>query len=378
MDGMDALDNIIKQTGVAAYVLYGSSQNADMRYLTHFRTTDSIIYVKRAGERELIVVSQMEFARASREASASVMTRGEAGLPGIIKEEKNPVKAMARMIAELARGDIIVPLSFPFGLAHELEAFGRVVPDKGTVESMREIKSPNEIEQIQRVQVSTELTMDMAISLIRDSVPKGGVLYLEDEELTSERVRSAMHKMLLDHGCQAMDTIVACGEDAAIPHLMGSGPLHEAEPIVIDIFPQDMMTGYYTDMTRTVSKGRPNQEIIDMFQAVREAQSLGESLVKPGITGDSVHQAVIDFFRELGYESNTRGFVHNLGHGVGLEVHELPVVGPGGPPLMQGQVVTIEPGLYYPGTGGVRLEDTGVILADEFHSFTRYSREFVL
>ncbi len=378
MDGMDALDEVIKQTGAAAFVVYGSSQNADMRYLTHFRTTDPIIYIKRAGEQGLIVVSQMESARASREASVSVMTRAEAGLPGIIKEEKNPVKAMARMIAELVRGDIIVPLSFPFGLAHELEAFGRVVPDKGTVESMREIKSNNEIEQIRRVQVSTELAMDIAISLIRDSVPKGGVLYREGEELTSERVRSAMHKILLDHGCQAMDTIVACGEDAAIPHILGSGPLREAEPIVIDVFPQDMMTGYYTDMTRTVSKGRPNQEIIEMFQAVKEAQALGESLVKPGIAGDSVHQAIIDFFRERGYESNTRGFVHNLGHGVGLEVHELPVMGPGGPLLMQGQVVTIEPGLYYPGTGGVRLEDTGAIMSDGFQNFTRYSREFVL
>ena len=119
----------------------------------------------------------MESARATRESSASVMTRAEAGLPGIIKEEKNLVKATARMIAELVKGDIVVPPSFPFGLAHELEAFGRVIPDKGTVESLREIKSPGEIEQIRRVQAATELAMDLAISLIRASVPKDGVLY---------------------------------------------------------------------------------------------------------------------------------------------------------------------------------------------------------
>ncbi len=378
MEAMDTLDEVIKQTGAAAFVLYGSSQNADMRYLTHFRTTDPIIYIKRPGEQGLIVVSQMESSRAKREAPVSVMTRGEAGLPEIIKTEKNPVKAIAQMIADLVRGDIIIPLSFPFGLAHELEAFGRVIPDKNTVEAMREIKSPGEIEQIRRVQVSTELAMNMAISLIRGSIPKGEVLYREGKELTSEWVRSAMHKMLLDHGCQATDTIVACGEDAAIPHLMGSGPLREAEPIVIDVFPQDMMTGYYTDMSRTISKGKPNQDIIEMFQAVKEAQSLGESLIKPGITGDLLHQTVKDFFKDRGYESNTRGFVHNLGHGVGLEVHELPVVGPGGPPLVQGHVITIEPGLYYTGIGGVRLEDTGVVMSDSFQSFTHYSREFVL
>jgi len=228
------------------------------------------------------------------------------------------------------------------------------------------------------VQAATELAMDLAISMIRSSVPKDGVLYIGGKALTSEQIRSGMHKLLLDHDCIATDTIVACGEDAALPHLLGSGPLREAEPIVIDVFPQDMMTGYYTDMTRTVSKGSPDQEIVDMFQAVKEAQNLGQSLLKPGITGDSVHQAVIDFFKEKGYESNTRGFVHNLGHGVGLEVHERPVIGPGGPLLKQGQVVTVEPGLYYPGTGGVRLEDTGAIMSDGFQNFTRYPREFIL
>ncbi len=115
-----------------------------------------------------------------------------------------------------------------------------------------------------------------------------------------------------------------------------------------------------------------------MFQAVKEAQTLGQSLLKPGITGDSVHQAVINFFKERGYESNTRGFVHNLGHGVGLEVHERPVIGPGGPLLKQGQVVTVEPGLYYPDIGGVRLENTGAIMSDGFQNFTRYPREFIL
>ena len=110
-----------------------------------------------------------------------------------------------------------------------------------------------------------------------------------------------------------------------------------------------------------------------MFQAVKEAQTFGQSLMKPGVTGESVHQAVIDFFRERGYESNTRGFVHNLGHGVGLEVHEMPVIGPGGPLLKLGQVVTVEPGLYYPGIGGVRLEDTGAIMSDGFQNFTRLS-----
>jgi len=115
-----------------------------------------------------------------------------------------------------------------------------------------------------------------------------------------------------------------------------------------------------------------------MYDAVRDAQDLGMSLTKPGTNGADVHQAVVDLFRERGFESNTQGFTHNLGHGVGLEVHELPTLGPAGKELVSGNVVTVEPGLYYRESGGIRLENTGSVTGRGFRSFTSFPREFVL
>jgi Xaa-Pro aminopeptidase len=115
-----------------------------------------------------------------------------------------------------------------------------------------------------------------------------------------------------------------------------------------------------------------------MYNALREAKNLGISLVKKGASGADIHLAVVDFFKDHGYESNTRGFVHNLGHGVGLQVHELPTVGPAGKALATGNVITIEPGLYYPGIGGVRLEDIGVVTAKGFENFTVFPEDLII
>jgi Xaa-Pro aminopeptidase len=132
-------------------------------------------------------------------------------------------------------------------------------------------------------------------------------------------------------------------------------------------------------MTRTFVKGEPSQEILDMYTALREAKHLAISRVKSGVTGADLYQIVVDFFKERGYDSDTRGFVHNLGHGVGLQIHEQPTVGPSGnTPLEEGNVITIEPGLYYPGIGGVRLEDIGAVTKKGFDNFTIFSEDLVI
>ncbi len=115
-----------------------------------------------------------------------------------------------------------------------------------------------------------------------------------------------------------------------------------------------------------------------MYMTLRDAQLLAISRTKSAISGADLHQMVVDFFKDHGYESTTRGFIHNLGHGVGLQVHELPTVGPSGPELVQGNVITIEPGLYYPGTGGVRLEDIGLVTKTGFDNFTSFPKELAV
>ena len=375
---MDPLSEAIKKSGADVYVMYASSRDADMRYLTRFTTSDPFVYFKKPGERGTIIVSQMEVLRASRESPAAVMTRAEAGLPEILKKEKDLTRATAKMIAGLAGKKILVPPQFPTGLARALEQFCAVSVDIGTVMSMRAKKTKAEIAAMRRVQKVTETALGLGVALIKKSVAKRGVLHSRGVPLTAEQVKFAMHSHLLSCGCTAVDTIVSCGKDTAIPHMTGSGPLRADEPIIIDLFPVEEKSGYYADMTRTVVKGEPTVEIREMYDTLRGAQQLGMSLVKPKVTGSDIYQAVVDFFADHGYESDTRGFVHSLGHGVGLQVHELPNLGPGGKALAAGNVVTIEPGLYYPGTGGVRLEDMGAVTAHGFDNFTAFPEELVL
>jgi Xaa-Pro aminopeptidase len=375
---MDPLSNAVKKSGADAYVLYASSRDADMRYLTHFTTSDPFVFFKKPGDPGVIIISQMELGRASREASAAVMTRTQAGLPDILKKEKDPYRATAMMIAGQVGKKILVPPNFPIALANSLNKYCTILVDNGTVQSMRAKKSRDEILLMKNVQKVTEKAMERAISLIRSASVKKGFLYLDKTPLTAEFVKFSMHSLLLQHGCNAVDTIVSCGEDTSIPHITGSGPLKSDEPIVIDLFPVNEISGYYADMTRTVVRGEPSPEILEMYNTLREAKHLGISLVRKGASGADIHQEVVDFFKDHGYESTTRGFVHNLGHGVGLQVHELPTVGPAGKALLSGNVITIEPGLYYPGIGGVRLEDIGVVTAKGFENFTEFPEDLII
>jgi Xaa-Pro aminopeptidase len=375
---MDPLSNAVKKSGADAYVIYASSRDADMRYLTHFTTSDPFVFFKKPGDLGVIIVSPMEIGRASREASAAVMTRTQAGLPDILKTEKDQYRATAKMIAGQVGEKILVPPNFPIALANALSEQCTVLVDHGTVMEMRAKKSKNEILLMKNVQKVTEKAMGCAISLIKSTSVKKGILFIDKKPLTAEQVKFSMHCLLLQHGCGAVDTIVSCGEDTAIPHIPGSGPLKSDEPIVIDLFPVEEISGYYADMTRTIVRGKPSTDILEMYDTLREAKQIGISRVKTGASGADIHLAVVDFFKDHGYESNTRGFVHNLGHGVGLQVHELPTVGPAGKTLASGNVITIEPGLYYPGIGGVRLEDIGVVTAKGFENFTVFPEDLVV
>lgn len=375
---MDALDAAIKKCGADAFVLYASSDDADMRYLTRVIMHDPFVFFKRAKQPGTIITSQMEAERASRESPVAVITRTQAGLPDITKKEKNPWKATAQMIVGQSGEKILVSPTFPAALVRALEEIATVIVDDGTVEQMRAIKTKDEIRLIKNVQKKTERAMELGISLIRNAQVKKGMLYRDAKPLTSTSVRTAIQIQLMGEGCRATETIVSCGADTALPHAIGTDQLLANEPIVIDMFPKDEETGYFADMTRTVSKGEPDQRIVEMYAAVRDAQELAMSRIRSGVPGSEIHLSIVDLFKDRGYESNTTGFVHNLGHGVGLQVHELPTVGPAGLTLKAGHVITVEPGLYYPGMGGVRLEDMGVVTARGFSNFTTFPKELIV
>jgi Xaa-Pro aminopeptidase len=363
-----------------AYVAYDSSENADMRYASGFLASDPYIYVFSKEGVATLIVSSMEETRARYESTCSIVTRISAGLPELLKEYHDPDLATAHMIKNFAGSRLLIPPSMPVGFAHKLAEVAEVVIDSGTIAKIRSVKSEDEITKMRYVQKMNEIAVRAAVDAIRKSEPDNrGILMLDDAPLTSERIRDIIHFALRPFNCEDIDTIVSCGEASSMPHARGTGPLYANQPIVMDVFPRSEVTGYFADMTRTVSKGAPSDEIIKMYDAVQKAKELAASMIRPGITGAAVYTAVVEYFQAQGYETaGSSGFTHSLGHGVGLEIHEAPSLSPSGGELKVGQVITLEPGLYYQGIGGVRLEDMGVVTSDGFDSFTCFEEKLVV
>ncbi|MDO5846521.1 MAG: Xaa-Pro peptidase family protein [Methanocorpusculum sp.] len=377
---MTGISEELKKRTCDAYVVYDTSDNEDMRYLSGFLATDPYLYIfKRDGTASLIV-SSMEELRARRESACGVVTRTSAGFAELLKQYPDPDAASAHMIANFSGKRLLVPYSMPVGFARALTEAAEVEIDDGTVLAMRSVKTPEEIEKIRAVQRKNEQGVHIAVEAVRKStVDENGGLVFEDAPLTSEKIRAILHDEFYRLGLEDRDTIISCAGDTALPHAKGSGQLMANQAIVMDVFPRETSTGYFADMTRTISKGRPSDEIVAMYAVVHEAKTLAAKMIRPGITGAEVHNAVADFFTQKGYETaGTSGFIHSLGHGVGLAIHELPSLSPRGKELVPGNVVTIEPGLYYPGTGGVRLEDMGAVTEDGFDSFTTFEEELII
>ena len=370
----------LEQRDCDAYVVYDSSDNEDMRYLSGFLATDPFIYVYKKDGGQFLIVSSMEELRARRESPCSIVTRTAAGFYELLEKHNDADAASAEMIKNFCGEKLLVPYSMPVGFARALESSAQVTIDSGTVLSMRAKKTGVEIEKIRAVQKKNERGVTLAVDTVRKAdVSEDGGLFFEDEPLTSEKLREIMHEAFFRMGLDDKDTIASCGADTALPHAKGEGQLFANQPIVLDVFPRDIETGYFADMTRTISKGKTSDEICRMYDTVHEAKELAVSLIRAGVSGADVHNAAADYFTKKGYvTAGTSGFIHSLGHGVGLAIHESPSLSVRGGVLEEGNVVTVEPGLYYPGIGGVRLEDMGAVTEDGFDRFTTFEEKLIV
>jgi Xaa-Pro aminopeptidase len=261
-----------------------------------------------------------------------------------------------------------VPPLFPHGVAMRLKKKGvRVSIAETPLFPEREVKRPDECRHIAEAQQAAVIAMRAAIALIAEAeVDSADCLCRNSRRLTAGDIRAAIMKVLFDHACIGREIIVAGGVQGADPHEMGEGPLRAHEAIVIDIFPQHQVHGYWGDLTRTVVKGAPSRELKRMYQAVKAAHAAALNAVRAGVKTGTVHAAAAAALDRRGFRTERRGdrnvgFIHSTGHGVGLAIHEAPTVSPSGGRLRAGNVITIEPGLYYPELGGVRIEDTIVV-----------------
>jgi len=352
--------------------------NPDIYYLSRFFSSDNFAIL--AAEKLTMLVSSMECGRATQESRVDrVISTSDYGIKQKLMELGKSSLAYNAVLDEFLRDNDVnrigVPHGFPAEIFLLLSKKFQVSIVENPISRWREIKSNQELEAIESVQRVCEKAMLQAISLISKSEPRGEYLNWEGQLLTSEKVKSTIDIALLMEGCEAVDTIVAGGNDAVNPHASGSGPLPAHAPIVIDIFPRSKKTRYFADMTRTVVRGEVDPEIVDLYNAVLDAQNAGISAVRAGSNGKEVHSKVCQVFADRGYpETQGCGFTHSTGHGVGLEIHERPSLGETGDALEAGMVVTVEPGLYYPDLGAVRLEDLVVVKPDGCNNLTQFEK----
>jgi len=360
-------------------------RSAELRHEVPIPIGDAFLYAEHDGVRHL-VVSALETPRLDgldfqlhpyEEFGADELRRS--GMSWLEIDDEITVRAVLALGIEQAT----VPGTFPLLLADKLRARGvDLVPNQEFFVERRRVKSDAELAGIRRAQAAAEAGMGAARDLLRRAEQNGKGLQVDGEPLTSERIKAAIAQAFLAHSASGDEFIVSHGSQSAVGHHMGAGQIEAGEPIVIDLWPRDNESACCADMTRTYVVGDVPDELAEWHRLCKEALDRAEHDLLPGVTGKSVYEGSCEIFEAAGYptqrtkregEPLEEGFFHSLGHGVGLEVHELPVLGMvGHEELLRGEVFAIEPGLYRPGFGGCRLEDLLVVTENGAEKLTSF------
>ena len=372
-----------------AILLFGDSRNATLIWRTGFIAPDPVIYLEEAGKGTLLV-SAMELGRARKEARVdTVRSYDEFGFGARYREggERHAFAGMVgALLAETGVDRVRVQPDFPLALARAIEAGDvEVAADEPLFETERRQKREDEQAAIRKSQGAGQAGLTVARELLKHAEVRDGMLYHEGKPLTSAVVKQAIEAELLRHGCATPEgSIVAGGAAAADPHTSDTGHLAAGEAVIVDIFPQDKSSLYFGDITRTLVAGEPGADWLRMYEAVKAAHAAALTEIRAGANGREAHMAVCRTLYDAGFSTLVDGFkregvpamIHGTGHGVGLEIHEAPRVSDVDTELLEGDVVTIEPGLYSPEIGAVRLEDTVVVTRDGYRNLTDYPMDW--
>lgn len=366
----------------ALLIIAASEANANLYYATRFLAPDPFIFVE-IRKKKIAILSELELDRA----------RAQAAVDEVISTAKISAKLRKRGVAPITTTEIahfvlrergvsrlLVPMDFPIRYADELRTKGYGIRSKGEpFFEERTIKNREEINAISETQRQTERAVRRAIEVIGKSKIKGKYLVYQKKWLTSEMVKQIINVGLMESNCIAAHTIVACGTDGIDPHNQGSGPLRAHESVILDVFPRSAHSRYFADMTRTVVRGKAPAKLKKMYRAVREGQEIAFERIRHGANGKIIHEAIMRHFEKLEFHTGElggrmQGFFHGTGHGVGLEIHEPPRISKIDDTLRAGQVVTVEPGLYYADAGGVRIEDMVLVTKTGCQNLTRFPK----
>jgi Xaa-Pro aminopeptidase len=363
-----------------------SEHDANMLYAVGMFVPDPFIYLRIRG-REMVVMSDLEVDRARRQAAHCRVIPLSQCQQKLRREGK---KSRSRSIAEVIRlvldecktRKVVVPGNFPLSLAMELRDLGiKVKPRPGNFFPEREEKSAEEVKKISAALMMAEVGLAEGIQALKSAkIGKDRKLLYHNAPLTSEKLRSIIDTAIIQANGLASHTIVAGGKQACDPHETGHGPLRANEPIILDVFPRSQKTGYFGDITRTVVKGRASEAVRKLYDTVHRGQKAAFQLMRAGVVTSRIHQAVQKLFTSEGYktgksEGRMQGFFHGTGHGLGMEIHESPRVNSTSTSVLKtGQVVTVEPGLYYTNIGGVRLEDVILVTSNSPKNLTQFEK----
>jgi Xaa-Pro aminopeptidase len=370
-------------------LLYADTErSADVFYFGRVQMHDPFVAFGLRG-RKYAIVSALEFGRVKRTSDFDVVLPLESYLQRAreLWPQRKPGAAEVIFLAasDFGQKRFVVPEEFPAGIYGKLHALGlELTVADGALFPAREIKTPAEAAAIREGNRLSALGFAAAEKILRASKVRGRALVHQGRALTSERLKFAIEVAILEAGGVSANTIVAGGDQACDPHERGSGPLRAHELIIIDIFPRVTATGYHGDMTRTFLRGRASEAQRALVAAVRAAQGAALRKIRAGVNGRAVHQTCVEVFAARGYETKATprgsvGFFHGTGHGLGLAIHEPPRMSPTlDYPLKKNSVVTVEPGLYYPGLGGCRIEDVVQVTAAAPKLLSRYHYDWEL
>jgi Xaa-Pro aminopeptidase len=361
-------------------------RSADMRHAVPLGVPDPFLYAEENGKRH-VFTNSMEATRVSELGLFDVHVNEEFGVDELVESGLEPRELVAqlalRYVASLDPKRFLVPENFPVWLADRLRAEGvELNVDQDVFDDRRRAKTQAQLAGMRRAQKAAEAAMDACRELLRRSEIRGDDLLLDGEQLTVERVKGDMNVVFAAHDTTSDEYIVAPGAQGAVGHDMGSGPILPGVPLVVDIFPRDNESAVFTDMTRTFVVGDVPDDVREWHRLCKEALDAAVAAIRPGVEGSAVFDLTCDIFEAAGEptqrtkkagETLVDGFFHALGHGVGLEVHEAPGMGRNSnKEFVAGDVVTVEPGLYRAGYGGVRLEDIVLVTEDGAEVITDY------
>jgi Xaa-Pro aminopeptidase len=360
-----------------------SDIDANMLYATGFFAPDPFIFFQHRGRKHM-VMSDLEIDRAKKQSKADrvlSLSEYQRRLRKMGRDTVGTADVLEVVFKERGIRSVIIPANFPAFIADELRARRfKLVVRKDPFFPDREKKTTDEVRKIDASLRAAEAGLEAGIELLKKArIGKDRYLYVNGKRLTSETLKSVVNTTIMGQGWVPSHTIIAGGNQACDPHNEGYGPIKAHSSIIFDIFPRSQKTGYFGDLSRTVVRGRASEKLKETYEAVRQGQEIGFRFIKDGADGREIHQKILDLFTQKGFPTGKiggrmQGFFHGTGHGLGLDIHEPPRIAGTSSILRSGHVVTVEPGLYYLGVGGVRLEDVVLVMDKGNRNLTKYPK----